>query len=102
MLSGEAAALEALHALVDGQALSEQARVSAHGALIAIEGRPHEPEPEREGGEERSSGHVMVSYQWDVQKTIERIVRSMQARGYDVWFEEAVHAFLICAHASLT
>ena len=88
MLSGEAAALEALHALVDGQAMSEQARVSAHGALIAIEGRPHEPESEHEGGgEESSSGHVMVSYQWDVQKTIERIVRSMQARGYDVWFE---------------
>ena len=102
MLSGEAAVLEALHALVDGQALSEQARVSAHGALIAIEGRLHEPEPEREGGgEERSSGHVMVSYQWDVQKTIERIVRSMQARGYDVWFEYAVHAFLIWSVANL-
>ena len=71
MLSAEAAALEALHALVDGNgngsqaALSEEARVSAQGALIAIEGRTQEPEPAvcaGEGnGEERSSGHVMVS-----------------------------------------
>jgi hypothetical protein len=62
MLSDETAALEALHALVDGQALSEEAKVSAHGALLEIEGRTHEPEPEREGAAEEG-GHVMVSYQ---------------------------------------
>ena len=28
---------------------------------------------------------MMVSYQ-DVQRTIVRVVRSMQSRGYDVWF----------------
>ena len=35
-------------------------------------------------GAEESGGHLMVSYQWDVQSTIERIVRSLEARGYDV------------------
>ena len=62
MLSDEAAALAALHALADGRALSAEAVVSAHGALLEIEGRTHEPEVEREGGA-AASGHVMVSYQ---------------------------------------
>ena len=29
--------------------------------------------------------HVMLSYQWNVQTTILRIVRSLQKRDYDVW-----------------
>ena len=29
----------------------------------------------------------MVSYQWDVQPTIQRLVASLQARGYVVWFD---------------
>jgi hypothetical protein len=86
MLSDQVAVLEALHALVDGRAFSEEAKLSARGALIAIEGRRDELEHEREDGDAETHGHVMVSYQWDVQRTIVRIVRSMQSRGYDVWF----------------
>ena len=72
--------------MADVQALTDEAKQYAHGALIAVEGRTREPEPQPAGAEE-SGGHLMVSYQWDVQSTIERIVRSLEARGYDVWFD---------------
>jgi ADP-ribosylglycohydrolase len=59
MLAGQASVLRALHALDDGQALSEEAQASANGALMAVEGRSPEPEPEGEG--EDAPKHVMVS-----------------------------------------
>ena len=71
MLSDETAALEALHALVDGQALSEEAKVAAEGAILAVEGRSRDLELEPSGGGERSK-HVMVSYQRDVQVVVKR------------------------------
>jgi len=86
MLANEGGAMEALRALADGQALTEEAKQYAYGAVIAVEGRADEPEPQPDGAEE-SGDHLMVSYQWDVQSTIERIVRSLEARGYDVWFD---------------
>ncbi len=83
MLDKEGGVMEALHALADGQGLTEAAQQYASGAMIALEGRTDEMLPV----DEESGGHLMVSYQWDVQKTIERVVRSLQARGYDVWFD---------------
>ena len=61
---------------------TEEARLHAESALAALK-------PPEEHSEQVESGdkHVMVSYQWDVQRTIERIVRSLEARGYDVWFD---------------
>ena len=31
--------------------------------------------------------HVMVSYQWDVQEAVVRIVGSLKQRGFAVWFD---------------
>ena len=72
-------ALDALRALADGgAALASEARLAASTALAALEG----PAPGPVGDQK----HVMVSYQWDVQVTIQRLVSSLQARGYVVWF----------------
>ncbi len=83
MLAKEGGVMEALHALADGQGLTEMAQQYASGAMMALERRTGELLPVSD----ESGGHLMVSYQWDVQKTIARIVRSLQARGYDVWFD---------------
>ena len=84
MLAKEAGAIEALQTLADGQALTETAKQYAYGAVIALEGQI---DGLAKPANEESGGHLMVSYQWDVQVTIERLVRSLQARGYDVWFD---------------
>ena len=89
--------LDVLRALTEGRgALTDEAVISAHGALMALEGRsPHHEttlggaggggngnDSEEEGTPQQ---HVMLSYQWNVQTTILRIVRSLQKRDYDVW-----------------
>lgn len=87
LLKRSDAAVGALHALVDGgQALTEQVRCAANGALMAIEGRPaHSHEgPEHATAEEHAERHIMCSYQWNTQPTITRLVRDLQARGYRV------------------
>jgi hypothetical protein len=30
--------------------------------------------------------HIMVSYQWNVQEVVKRIVNELQLRGYRTWF----------------
>ena len=62
MLAAEGAAMEALHALADGHALTPEAKLSAAGAIMAIEGRSHEPQPESMAVEHGVEGkHLMVS-----------------------------------------
>ena len=63
LLRSDPAAMEALRALADGKALTEEGKLSAHNALVAIEGVTREPEPEMEGAEEPDP-HIMASYQW--------------------------------------
>merc|ERR1719272_908109 len=57
-------------------------------------------------------GHLMISYQWDVQATVLRIAASMRTRGFRVWVDtemmsgstldamaaavEGAHCVLIC------
>jgi hypothetical protein len=101
LLAEDAALMHALHALADedeesGKAFSKDAQKSAHGAIMTIEGPSGlaEPEPEldsvggvKKGEMARRDGipqHLMVSYQWDHQVVIERVVRSLQVRGYNV------------------
>ena len=86
LLESNHAVIEALHALADGKAFTEAAQISANGALMALEGRVREPEPAREGDEAEADLHLMMSYQWDHQRVIERVVRSLQTRGHLVWF----------------
>ena len=90
MLARQGATMEALHSLDDGKATSftEQSKLTAHGAIIAVEGRVREPEPETDGEHSIDvDKHIMVSYQWAHQRTVERIVRTLQLRSYLVWFD---------------
>ena len=62
MLSEDTTAMQVLHTMANdsgGHELTEQAREYAYGAVLAIEGRAQEPEPQPEDDE--SDGHVMVS-----------------------------------------
>ena len=92
LLVGDGVVMDVLRALTEGRALTDEAVISAHGALMALEGRsPHETQGTGRGGngngseDEGNPQHVMLSYQWNVQTTIVRIVRSLQKRDYDVW-----------------
>ena len=60
MLAAEGTAMDALHALADGKALTPEAKLSAAAAIMAIEGRSHELQPQtaEHGTEDR---HLMVS-----------------------------------------
>lgn len=60
ILAAKGAAMGALHALADGEALSPEAKFSAAAAIMAIEGRSHEPQLNTvgHGTEDR---HLMVS-----------------------------------------
>ena len=60
---------------------TEEARLHAESALAALKPPEEHSEPV-EGGDK----HVMVSYQWDVQATVQRIVNELQVRGYRTWF----------------
>jgi hypothetical protein len=67
LLAQHAGAMAALRALAGGEGcLTERAKMSAAAALVAIEGRTSERRPHDEGPR---AGHVMISYQWDVQAT---------------------------------
>eukprot|EP01043_Picozoa_sp_COSAG02_P030085 COSAG02_NODE_1904_length_10439_cov_157.636267_7_plen_688_part_00 len=91
MLKRQAATMDALHSLdnATATAFSKQAKASAHGAIVALEGRMREPEPETDSEQtmQPADKHVMMSYSWSHQRTVERIVRSLQTRGYLVWFD---------------
>ena len=100
----QAGAMAALRSLADSSssaALTERVRLCACSALMAIEGgrAPREPrEPaslEMEGATEQDK-HVMMSYQWSTQRVIERIVRSLQARGYRLWYTPLLTMFMEC------
>ena len=73
---------------------TEEARLHAESALAALK-------PPEEHSEQVESGdkHVMVSYQWDHQATVRRIVNELQVRGYRTWFgapKSARRARLLC------
>ena len=127
LLERDMATQAALRALADdtsAAALTEQARVSANGVLMAIEkgggggaasSTNMGPPPKRSAcAGARASvdgnpaavgqhGHIFMSYQWDVQVTIQRVVRSLQARRYTCWFDLDWYAFIIVhrRHAAL-
>eukprot|EP01051_Picozoa_sp_SAG22_P016103 SAG22_NODE_2212_length_2831_cov_2.290996_1_plen_646_part_10 len=75
----------------EGGALTEACRRSAQSALVAIDRK--QPAAARGGsivgdsGGDDGGGHVMLSYQWDVQDVARRIVDELQARGYTTWFD---------------
>ena len=64
LLRHHSAAMGALRALAGDKAFTPEAKISANGALMAIEGRVREPELAGGGIYDASHGHIMVSYQW--------------------------------------
>ena len=72
--------VDALQAVRD-QGLSDQSKEIAANALLSLSDEPP-PVPSAEEGE-----HIMMSYQWDVQPAIKRLVANLQLRGYSVWLD---------------
>ena len=56
----------------------------AESALLAMSGR--QPDAGSRKLHARDPKHVMLSYQWDVQEVVKRIVNELQVRGYRTWF----------------
>ena len=76
------AIIQALSILKD-KAWSEEARICAAGALIAL--MPPEPEPLLDGEEK----HVMLSYQWDHQSQVTRAHDLLTKLGIKCWMDIA-------------
>ena len=70
LLRSNRSAVDGLRALADGKALTEEGKLAACSALLAIEGVPREPEPQVEGGADESDRHVMVSCESRVAATL--------------------------------
>jgi hypothetical protein len=87
LLERHPAAVDAIRAL-SGTALTAEAKQKASSALLAIEGRPEAGPANADHGKPKpAGGHLMMSYCWNVQPTIKRVVASLKRRGYAVWFD---------------
>ena len=76
-----------MHALQHHASAADDVEVGARcrGALVAMEersGRGAAPSVSVAG-----TGHLMISYQWDVQPTVLRVAASMRERGFRVWVD---------------
>jgi hypothetical protein len=70
---------------VAAEGWTEDARMHAESALLAMSDR--QPEVYHEEQHEHRQKHIMLSYQWNVQEVVKRIVNELQQRGYVTWFE---------------
>lgn len=77
------AVLEALQT-VAAEGWEEEGRQHAQAALAALSDRQADAYRVEV---DRDQGHVMLSYQWDVQTVVQRIVGELQSRGYRTWFD---------------
>ena len=57
--------------------------MNVESALLAMSDRQPEADHEQHAHDDK---HVMLSYQWDAQEVVKRIVNELQARGYRTWF----------------
>ncbi len=62
-----------------------EAQVHAQSALAALENRKRDAPHER--CQDPNALHVMMSYQWNVQACVKRVVAELQQRGYRMWFD---------------
>jgi hypothetical protein len=69
------------HVVAEGW--TDEARLFAQSALAAMSGRQPDPHQAKQA---HIHGHVMISYQWNVQATAVRIVNELRVRGYTTWF----------------
>ncbi|XP_070537112.1 uncharacterized protein [Ptychodera flava] len=78
---------------------NQQIQQAAHGALWVIHKGNGQLEKQLSGNEERSShlgdgssivqntDHVMISYQWDVQKLMIKVKKQLEQNGFNVWMD---------------
>jgi hypothetical protein len=59
----------------------DEAKRSAESALAALSDVAHE------ASHHKGHRHVMISYQWDCQQVVKRIVGELKARSYHTWFD---------------
>jgi hypothetical protein len=78
---------EALQQVV-AEGWTDEARLSAESALAAMSDRQQPDECGVHDAHRAHDGHkhVMLSYQWNIQETVKRIVNELQVRGYLTWF----------------
>ena len=86
----ESETMEILHRLSKSE--NQQVKNIAEGTLWELEGKHKRAKKAAEGtapASQQSSGgmHVMISYQWDVQKTMIDVKNHLQAAGYTVWMD---------------
>eukprot|EP01052_Picozoa_sp_SAG31_P038851 SAG31_NODE_5268_length_2641_cov_1.748230_3_plen_138_part_00 len=68
---------------VAAEGWEQEARMHAEAALAALVDCQRNPEHAQDPGQK----HIMVSYQWNVQEVVRRIVSELQARGFRTWFD---------------
>jgi hypothetical protein len=66
---------------VAAEGWTDEAKLSAESALLAMSDRQPEPDHAQQGQK-----HIMLSYQWAVQDLVKRVVGELQARRYRTWF----------------
>ena len=67
---------------------SKEAQESARWALSALSGHKPDEVPVVHLGEHK---HIMMSYAWEFQEMVTRVVEALKRRGYNVWFGKLRH-----------
>ena len=79
---------------------SKEAQESARWALSALSG--HKPAtdevPVVHTDEEK---HIMMSYAWEFQEMVTRVVEALKRRGYNVWFGKLHHRPVTALHLTV-
>lgn len=68
---------------VAAEGWEQEARVHADAALAALVDCQRNPDHAQHPDQK----HVMLSYQWNVQEVVRRLVNELQARGFRTWFD---------------
>jgi hypothetical protein len=86
-LLNEGDAIAALEVVAEN-GMSEDAREFARGTLVALSNSTDDKAMDRSLRTDSGlSGHVMLSYNWGQQPTIQRVNQSLTNRGYQTWFD---------------
>ena len=79
---------------------SKEAQESARWALSALSG--HKPAtdevPVVHSDEDK---HIMMSYAWEFQEMVTRVVEALKRRGYNVWFGKRHHRPVTALHLTV-
>ncbi len=69
---------------VAAEGWTQESQNFAESALLAMSDRQPDADQEHRTADQE---HVMLSYQWDVQEVVRRVVNELQFRGYQTWFD---------------